>query len=77
MALAQDIGKAAAHTLVEAECARARKETRHLRDVLGETNEVRKCLSSEALEALFDPRRYLGMAEGFVDRVVASSKRSE
>jgi 3-carboxy-cis,cis-muconate cycloisomerase len=77
MALAQDIGKAAAHTLMEAECARARKETRHLRDVLGETNEVRKCLSSEALEALFDPRRYLGMAEGFVDRVVASSKRSE
>jgi 3-carboxy-cis,cis-muconate cycloisomerase len=77
MALAQDIGKAAAHTLVEAECARARKETRHLRDVLGENNEIRNCLSGEALEALFDPRKYLGMAARFVDRVVASSQSSE
>lgn len=73
MALAEKIGKAAAHQLVEAACARAQKEKRHLRDVLGEDNDVRGHLPGAALEGLFDPRKYLGEAEAFVDRVVAKS----
>jgi len=73
MALAQDIGKAQAHALVEQACRQAQKETRHLRDVLGENDDVRKLLPAEALAALFDPQRYMGMAEQFVDRVVAAS----
>jgi 3-carboxy-cis,cis-muconate cycloisomerase len=76
MALGQDIGRAKAHALVEGACGRARKETQHLRDVLGENSVVRKHLPAEALEALFDPRRYLGMAEEFVDLVVAGSLRA-
>jgi 3-carboxy-cis,cis-muconate cycloisomerase len=76
MALGQKIGKAAAHQLVEAACSRAQKERRHLRDVLGEDTEVRGHLPGEALEGLFDPRKYLGAAEEFVDRVVAASRRS-
>jgi len=76
MALAQDIGKAAAHQLVEAACARAQKEKRHLRDVIGEDAQVSKHLSPSELKGLFDPRRYLGEAEAFVDRALAAHDRS-
>jgi 3-carboxy-cis,cis-muconate cycloisomerase len=72
MALAQSIGKAAAHKLLESACARAQKEKRHLRDVLREDKEVSVHLPVEAIDALFDPRRHLGEAEAFVDRVVAN-----
>jgi 3-carboxy-cis,cis-muconate cycloisomerase len=75
MALAEKIGKAAAHQLVEAACARAHKEKRHLRDVLGEDTDVRGHLPTAALEGLFDPRKYLGEAGAFVDRVVAKSDK--
>jgi 3-carboxy-cis,cis-muconate cycloisomerase len=73
MALAPDIGKAQAHALVEEACRQAQKDGRHLREVLGERRDVHDHLPPEALGALFDPRRYLGMAEEFVDRVVAAS----
>ena len=73
MALAEKIGKAAAHQLVEEACGRAQKEKRHLREVLGEDQRVRVHLPAAALESLFDARKYLGAAEEFVDRVVARS----
>lgn len=75
MALAEKTGKSSAHQLVEAACSRAHKEKRPLRDVLGEEREIRGHLAGEALEGLFDPRRHLGAAEEFVDRVVAASRR--
>ncbi len=74
MALAHDIGKHDAHELVEAACHLARKGNRHLREVLWENEEVRKHLPVDAIDALFDAKRYLGQAEEFVDRVVAASK---
>jgi 3-carboxy-cis,cis-muconate cycloisomerase len=73
MTLAQHMGKAAAHTLVESACASAQKEKRHLRDVIGEDAQVSKHLSASELKGLFDPRRYLGEAEAFVDRAVANN----
>jgi 3-carboxy-cis,cis-muconate cycloisomerase len=75
MALAEKMGKSSAHQLVEAACNRAQEEKRPLRDVLGEEKQIRGHLAGEALEGLFDPRRYLGAAEEFVDRVVATSRR--
>jgi 3-carboxy-cis,cis-muconate cycloisomerase len=72
MALAQHMGKTAAHTLVESACARAQKEKRHLREIIGEDAQVSKHLSAVELKDLFDPRRYLGEAEAFVDRVLAA-----
>jgi 3-carboxy-cis,cis-muconate cycloisomerase len=75
MALAQDIGKAAAHEIVEGACDRARKENRHLRDVLCENEGVRERLPTAAIGAMFDPERYLGEAEELVDRVVAASRQ--
>jgi adenylosuccinate lyase len=59
---------------VEAACARAHNEKRHLREVLGEDAQVGKYLSSAEIEGLFDPRKYLGAAEAFVDRVVEQSR---
>ncbi len=73
MALAEKIGKAAAHQVVEAACGRARREKRHLREVLGEDKDVSGHLPEGALQGLFDPGRYLGEAEALVDRVVAKS----
>jgi 3-carboxy-cis,cis-muconate cycloisomerase len=74
MALAWNLGKSAAHKLLEAACTRAVKEKRHLREVLREDKEVAAHLPAEAVGALFDPRKYLGEAEALVDRVVAKSK---
>lgn len=71
MALAQGIGKAAAHKLVESICARAQKEKRHLRDVLLDDKEIQARMPAESVDGLFDPERYLGEAEALVDRVLA------
>jgi 3-carboxy-cis,cis-muconate cycloisomerase len=75
MALGQHMGKTAAHTLVESACARAQKEKRHLREIIGEDAQVSKHLSAAELKGLFDPRRYLGEAEAFVDCVLAAHDR--
>jgi 3-carboxy-cis,cis-muconate cycloisomerase len=74
MALSEKAGRSAAHQVVEAACGRAQNEKRHLREVLGEDAQVGKYLSSAEIEGLFDPRKYLGAAEAFVDRVVEASR---
>jgi 3-carboxy-cis,cis-muconate cycloisomerase len=73
MALAEKMGKAVAHQVVEAACGRAQQEKRHLRDVLSENKDIREHLPGGALDGLFDARKYLGAAEDFVDRAVARS----
>jgi 3-carboxy-cis,cis-muconate cycloisomerase len=77
MALARDIGKHAAHEIVEAACDRAHKENRHLREELRGSEEVLKHLSIDAIDGLFDAKRYLGQAEEFVDRVTAASEKEK
>jgi 3-carboxy-cis,cis-muconate cycloisomerase len=77
MALAEKIGKAAAHEIVEEACAQARQEKRQLRDVIVDDRRATERLSAGELERLFDARKYLGLAEVFVDRVVAASLRGE
>jgi 3-carboxy-cis,cis-muconate cycloisomerase len=72
MALAARIGRAAAQRLVEGACARARAEGRHLREVLAADSEASRLLPGDALAQLFDPRRYLGVAEALIDRVLRS-----
>jgi 3-carboxy-cis,cis-muconate cycloisomerase len=76
MALASKIGKAQAHEVVETACDTARREKRHLRDVIAGDARAQTLLSAADLDRLFDPRRYLGAAEEFVDRVVSASARS-
>ena len=76
MALAEKIGKAKAHEAVEAACNASRKDGKHLRDVVRSEPSIGKHFSTEESDGFFDARRYLGMAEEFVDRVVAASKKS-
>jgi 3-carboxy-cis,cis-muconate cycloisomerase len=74
MVLSEKLGRSAAHEVVEAACARAYSEKRHLREVLIEDAQVKTQLSVAEIEGLFDPRKYLGAAEAFVDRVVEQSR---
>ncbi|WP_276574979.1 3-carboxy-cis,cis-muconate cycloisomerase [Pseudomonas tohonis] len=71
IALAQRIGRDAAHHLVERCCRQAVKEGAHLRAVLGANPEVTAQLSAEELDRLLDAAHYLGQARRWVDRAVA------
>lgn len=70
--LAPDMGKAAAHDLVERACRVAAAEDRALGDVLLADKDVREVLSAAEVEALLDPRSYLGAADELVDRALRS-----
>jgi adenylosuccinate lyase len=41
-----------------------------VRDVLAETPQARDALDASALQALFDPLRYLGSNDAYIDRVL-------
>ncbi len=73
MALGKIIGKPAAYSLVEKASRQARDSGRHLREVLAETSAVIEHLSAAELDRLFTPENYLGLAEGFTDRVISAS----
>ncbi|PPV41515.1 3-carboxy-cis,cis-muconate cycloisomerase [Ectopseudomonas oleovorans] len=71
IALAQCIGRDAAHHLVEQCCRQAVQQGVHLRAVLGANAEVSAELSATELERLLDPAHYLGQARRWVQRAVA------
>ena len=71
IALAQRIGREAAHQLVERCCRQAVAEQRHLRAVLGNSGEVTAQLSAAELDRLLDPAHYLGQARRWVERALA------
>jgi 3-carboxy-cis,cis-muconate cycloisomerase len=75
MALAEKIGKAKAYETVEEACDAARKDGRHLRDVL-HGDGITKQFAADEIDGLFDASKYLGMAEEFVDRIVAANKKA-
>nr|WP_294980496.1 3-carboxy-cis,cis-muconate cycloisomerase [uncultured Pseudomonas sp.] len=71
IALAQRIGRDAAHHLVEQCCKQAVREGAHLRAVLGANAEVAAQLNAEELDRLLDPAHYLGQARRWVERALA------
>lgn len=71
-ALAPRLGRQAAHKLIEEACRRAVDQDKPLRDVLAKDAKVGKHLSATDLDRLFDPSHYLGVAEQFVERVLAA-----
>lgn len=75
MVLGAKIGRLAAHDLIEDACHRAVAEKRHLRDVLGEEAKVTTHLDAAALDRLFDPLGYVGVAPAMVDRVLAARRK--
>lgn len=71
IALAQRIGRDAAHHLIEQSCRRAVQQGLHLREVLGADPQVSAELSAAELDHLLDPSNYLGLAQQWVERAVA------
>ena len=76
MALGNQIGKSAAHTLVEKASRQARKSGKHLREVLDQNQAVAEHLTAAELDRLFAPENYLGVAEELVDRVIDASRKA-
>ena len=74
MVLGRQIGKAAAHQLMESASRKAIEKKMHLREVLSADVEVSSRLTAAELEKLFDPQNYMGMASQFVDRAIAANK---
>jgi 3-carboxy-cis,cis-muconate cycloisomerase len=74
MKLGEKIGKAEAHKLVEDACKRAASKHRELKDVLLEDAAVTAKLNAREIDALFDPMNYQGVAQIFIDRLLASAK---
>ena len=74
MALGASMGRLEAHHKVEAACRRAVAEQRHLRVVLADDPAIAGALDTAALDRLFDPANYLGVADAFIARVLAARR---
>ncbi|MFN3402127.1 MAG: 3-carboxy-cis,cis-muconate cycloisomerase [Ferrovibrio sp.] len=74
MTLGAKLGKQDAHHLIEMASKRAVAEKRHLRDVLAEDKAVMQHLDTTALDKLFDPLGYTGVAAALIDRVLAARR---
>jgi 3-carboxy-cis,cis-muconate cycloisomerase len=72
--LAAKLGKTEGHRLVEEASRKAVAEKRHLQDVLADDKRVTTLLSEQHLAELFDPLRYQGVAQAFIDRLLVSAK---
>ena len=71
-ALAVKMGRQAAHQMIQSACRRAIDQDRTLREVLEQDKNFPAHLSTADLDHLFDPENYLGVAEQFVERVLAA-----
>jgi len=74
MTLDENIDRAQAHEIIEAACARGRKDKRELRMILSADPKVGAQLTTGDLDCLFDPRHYLGAAQEYIYGVVAASR---
>ena len=75
-ALSGKMERPQAHEFVAQACRQATEQSRHLRDVLLESPQVRGHLSAEDLARLFDPKNYLGLSEALVDRALAAASEN-
>lgn len=73
MALASAVGRQTAHEIVHEDAMTALEGKRTFREVLADDPRVTDHLDAAALDDLTDPVEYTGLAERFVDRVLASS----
>jgi 3-carboxy-cis,cis-muconate cycloisomerase len=77
MALGSKIDRLQAHQMVDAACQRALAERKDLRAILAQDHEIVRYLSSADLDRLFDPRRYMGVADLLIDRVLFSHQKQK
>jgi 3-carboxy-cis,cis-muconate cycloisomerase len=71
MALAEHVGKAQAHHLVETASRRALADGSSLAEALSAMPEATRHLSADALTQILRPEGYLGAAAAFIQRVLA------
>ena len=71
-ALAEKIGKADAHHLVEAASKKAVAEKKHLREVLTDDPKVASQLDASRIAQLLQPMAYQGVSQTLIDRLLAS-----
>jgi 3-carboxy-cis,cis-muconate cycloisomerase len=71
-ALAPSIGRDTAHSLVAGACRQAVAQGAHLRDILAQQPQVAQALDARTLDRLFDPLRYLGATQAFIERALAT-----
>jgi len=71
-ALAEKLGKADAHHLIEMASNKAVAEKRHLREVLIGDAKVASQLGAERIAQLFEPMAYQGVSQALIDRLLAS-----
>ncbi len=74
MRLAPHVGRTRAHDIVYDACMEAHARGTPLRDCLLASAEIRNHLGEPEIDAALDPRGYLGLAEAFVDRVIAHAR---
>src|SRR5467141_2627928 len=72
MALAEKIGKSAAHHLVEAASKKAIAGKTGLRDVLTKDPDVVAYLGADKIANLFEPMAYQGVSQALIDRLLYS-----
>jgi 3-carboxy-cis,cis-muconate cycloisomerase len=72
MALAEKIGKAEAHHLVEAASKRAIAGNNGLHDILASDSTVTAHLHADQLAKLFEPMAYQGVSQALIDRLLGS-----
>jgi 3-carboxy-cis,cis-muconate cycloisomerase len=70
-ALASKIGHSEARSRVDAATQQAAKEHHHLRTIIEQDKYLAHHLSTAELDQLFDPGHYTGMANVFIDQVLA------
>ena len=75
MALAEKIGKADAHHLIEAASKKAVADKKHLREVLIGDPGITAQLSADKIAKLFEPKAYQGVSQALIDRLLASLDR--
>jgi adenylosuccinate lyase len=73
LALAEKVGKQSAHTLVYETAMTAYESSRPLKHAILDNAEIRKHLSAEKIESLFDYREHVGLCREMVDRVVKTA----
>jgi 3-carboxy-cis,cis-muconate cycloisomerase len=74
-ALAEKIGKADAHQVVEAASKKAVADKKHLRDVLTSDSKVTAQLDANKLAGLFEPMAYQGASQALIDRLLGSLEK--
>jgi 3-carboxy-cis,cis-muconate cycloisomerase len=76
MALSTKIGNLEAHTIVNGACRKAITTKRHLNSILAEDFRVTTHMTPGELARLFELMGYQGVAQTFIDRLIARSARS-